>query len=69
MIRSRIVAGAVALFVALFGLIGVRLAEGHDPALAKSAAKQSSTKTTTDQQLTTSPQPTQSVAPVTTSQS
>jgi len=69
-IRSRVVAAAVSLFVALFGVIGVRLASGHDPGLTKTTAKSSSTTTTsTDSQLTTSQQPSQSVAPVTTSQS
>jgi hypothetical protein len=61
-IRSRIIAAAVSLFVALFGVIGVRLASGHDPGLAKSSATQGST-------TSISQQPSQSVAPVTTSQS
>ena len=68
-IRCRVVAAAVALFVALFGVIGVRLASGNDPGLAKSSAKQSSATTPSDSQLTTAQQPSQSVAPVTTSQS
>lgn len=80
-IRSRIVASATALFVALFGVIGVRLASGHDPALSKSTStstsagtnwtspSSSSSTTGDDDQLTTSDQPSQDVSPVTTSQS
>jgi hypothetical protein len=82
-IRSRVIAAATALFVAVFGLIGVRLASGHDPALSTSASKKSTTSTSTssttstsarttsanDAQVTTSQQPSQAVAPVTTSQS
>jgi hypothetical protein len=83
LIRSRIAAAATALFVALFGVIGVRLASGHDPGLAKSATSTTSNSTSTstgtssnssstqsDQpSLTTSDQPSQAVSPVTTSQS
>ena len=78
-IRTRVVASATALFIALFGVIGVRLASGHDPALSKSSSTTSSTgaestsSTSTssddDSQLTTSDQPSQAVSPVTTSQS
>jgi small neutral amino acid transporter SnatA (MarC family) len=59
LIRGRVVAGAVALFVAVFGGITAQLVSGHDPALAKSKA---TTTTTTQQQDT-------SLAPVTTRQS
>ena len=73
-IRTGVVASATALFIALFGVIGVRLASGHDPALSKSSSTTSSTNTTStssddDSQLTTSAQPSQAVSPVTTSQS
>jgi hypothetical protein len=72
-IRTRVAASAAALFVALFGLIGVQLASGHDPALSSSASNARSTTTTTtdegDDQLTTSDEPSQDVSPVTTSQS
>jgi hypothetical protein len=57
LIRMRVVAGAVALFVALFGGITAQLAAGHDPALSKSTT---STTTTT---------PANALAPVTTKQS
>jgi hypothetical protein len=69
LIRGRVVAGAVALFVALFGGITAQLASGHDPALAKqSTTKQSTTKQTTPS--TTTPTSTPStLAPVTTKQS
>jgi hypothetical protein len=80
LIRSRIASGAIALFVALFGVIGVRLASGHDPGLAKSTTSTTSTSTSTgttsssasgDQQpsLSTSGQSSRAVSPVTTSQS
>ena len=45
MIRRRVAGGAGALFVALFLLITVRLASGHDPALAKTAAATASAQT------------------------
>jgi hypothetical protein len=57
LIRTRVVAGAVALFVALFGGITAQLAAGHDPALSKSTT---STTTTTSANAP---------APVTTKQS
>ncbi len=41
-IRRRVVAGAVALFVAAWLLIGVVLVTGHDPALSKQTASASS---------------------------
>jgi hypothetical protein len=41
MIRNRVVGSALALFVALFMVITVRLASGHDPALVKSATASS----------------------------
>jgi hypothetical protein len=53
----RVVAGAVALFVAVFGGITAQLAAGHDPALSKSTT---STTTTT---------PANALVPVTTKQS
>jgi hypothetical protein len=78
LIRRRAIGGAVAVFVAAWGVIGVQLASGHDPALSSSGSSTTgSTSTTTstspstsDQsQLTTSDQPSQDVSPVTTSQS
>jgi hypothetical protein len=75
-IRTRIVASATALFVALFGVIGVRLALGDDPALSTSSTgtssatpNPSSTATDDDSGLTTADQPSRAVSPVTTSQS
>jgi hypothetical protein len=38
MIRRRVAGGGAALFVALFLLIAIRLASGHDPALSRTAA-------------------------------
>lgn len=47
-IRQRVIAGAVALFVATWLLITLMLVTGHDPALAhQSAAKSVAAKTTT----------------------
>jgi hypothetical protein len=77
LIRRRAAGGAVALFVAVWGVIGVQLASGHDPALSSSSGSSTTGSTsttdsesTTDQsQLTTSDQPSQAVSPVTTSQS
>jgi hypothetical protein len=77
-IRRRAVAGAVALFVAVWGLIGIQLASGNDPALKQSdtgtgaTSSSSATTTTTDQgtdQLSTADQSSQDISPVTTSQS
>jgi hypothetical protein len=74
LIRRRAVAGAVAVFIAAWGVIGVQLASGNDPALTTPTGTSTTTTSTTssDQQqtqLTTSDQPSQAVAPVTTSQS
>jgi hypothetical protein len=63
LIRGRVVAGAVALFVAVFGGITAQLASGHDPALAKSKSKSKSTTTSTAKSTTNT------LAPVTTKQS
>jgi ABC-type phosphate transport system substrate-binding protein len=65
LIRGRVVAGAVALFVALFGGITAQLASGHDPALAK----QSTTKQPTPSTTTTTTSTSSTLAPVTTKQS
>ena len=46
MIRRRVVAGALALFVATWLLITVMLVTGHDPALARQT-KSAQTATTT----------------------
>ena len=69
LIRTRVVAGAVALFVAVFGGITTQLAAGNDPALSSSTAKTATTTKTT--QTSTQQQPKQSTAlsPVTTKQS
>ena len=78
MIRRRAVGGAVALFVAVWGVIGIQLASGHDPALSGESTTTGSTTGTTSTSasttrkqtdLTTSDQPSQAVSPVTTSQS
>jgi small neutral amino acid transporter SnatA (MarC family) len=66
LIRGRVVAGAVALFVAVFGGITAQLASGHDPALATSKSKSATTTTTT---TNTQQQEDTSLAPVTTRQS
>jgi hypothetical protein len=64
--RRRLIAASVALFIALFGGIGIQLASGHDPALKSSSAAR-----TTTQPTATSSQPTSQTTldPVTTSQS
>jgi hypothetical protein len=66
LIRTRVVAGAVALFVAVFGGITAQLAAGKDPALSSSKAtsKRSATTSTTTQQKQDT-----TLAPVTTKQS
>ena len=64
LIRSRVVAGAVALFVGVFGGITAQLASGHDPALSKSASASTTTNTTKSTPATTT-----TLAPVTTKQS
>ncbi|HEY0631490.1 MAG TPA: hypothetical protein VGC98_05515 [Thermoleophilaceae bacterium] len=77
LIRTRVVAGAVALFVAVFGGITAQLAAGHDPALSKSTTATTTTKsatTTAAQPSTTTATTTQQkqdtpLAPVTTKQS
>jgi hypothetical protein len=75
LIRRRATAGAVAVFAAVWGVIGIQLASGHDPALSSTSGSTTSTSTTTsssttDQaELSTSSQPSQAVSPVTTSQS
>ena len=66
-LRRRLVAGSVALFIALFAGITVQLASGHDPALSSTSSKAAVTQQSTPSTVTAS-QAT-SVAPVTTSQS
>jgi hypothetical protein len=77
-IRTRIVASATALFIALFGVIGVRLALGDDPALSTTSSTSSATPSSSnpassenddDSGLTTSDESSRAVSPVTTSQS
>ncbi len=53
-LRRRIIAGAVALFVASWLLITVVLVSGHDPALAKKSAAASTASTSTSGTSTTS---------------
>jgi uncharacterized membrane protein YgcG len=43
MIRRRVIAGVVALFIATWLLITVMLVSGHDPALARQAASAATT--------------------------
>lgn len=52
LIRARVVAGAAALFVAVFGGITAQLASGHDPALAKSKSKSTTATAAHDTSLT-----------------
>jgi cytoskeletal protein RodZ len=47
LMRRRIVGGAVAVFLGVWGVIFTQLATGHDPGLSASSAKQSTTSTTT----------------------
>jgi hypothetical protein len=46
-LRRRVTAVAVALFVAIFGVMTEQLVTGHDPALAKSAATTATRTATT----------------------
>jgi hypothetical protein len=71
LIRGRVVAGAVALFVAVFGGITAQLASGHDPALAKQSttASSSAKPTTTSTAKSTTTSTANTLAPVTTKQS
>ena len=78
LIRTRVVAGAVALFVAVFGGITAQLAAGNDPALSSSKSTTTATaastatkptKTTTQQQQSRAQQKSTAVSPVTTRQS
>jgi hypothetical protein len=72
LIRGRVVAGAIALFVAVFAGITAQLASGHDPALSTSStttAKATTQQQGTQQQQQSSQQQSNSLSPVTTSQS
>ena len=79
LIRKRVVAGAVALFVAVFGGITAQLASGHDPALSASSSTRTNTtstanttnatSTTNTTDTTAAQQQDKSLAPVTTGQS
>jgi hypothetical protein len=53
-LRRRIVAGAVALFVASWLLITIVLVSGHDPALAKNSAASTTASTATSGTSSTS---------------
>jgi hypothetical protein len=78
-IRARVAAGAVAVFVAVFGFLFGQLSSGNDPALASSSTTSTTTSSATDQSASNDnsavqSQPAQtysspSPAPVTTSQS
>jgi hypothetical protein len=46
MIRHRVIAGVVALFIATWLLITVMLVTGHDPALARQSANTAASTTT-----------------------
>ena len=65
LLRRRVVAGSVALFIALFGGLYVQMATGNDPAVkpTQQVASASSTTASSTQQTQTPS------APVTTSQS
>jgi hypothetical protein len=56
-IRTRIAAGAAALFIAVFGGLTVQLASGHDPALSTTSSKAGVTTTTSQPQSTASSVP------------
>ena len=64
MIRTRVVGGSVALFLAMWSLIAVVLITGHDPALAKKTVTVSSAADTSTKAAGTS---TTSTAAATTS--
>ena len=53
-LRRRIVAGAIALFVASWLLITIVLVSGHDPALAKNSAASTTASTATSGTSSTS---------------
>jgi len=74
LIRTRVVTGAVALFVAVFGGITAQLAAGDDPALTASSTVKATkttktTKTTTQQSQQQQQHQSTAVSPVTTRQS
>jgi hypothetical protein len=52
-IRTRVAAGAAALFIALFSGLYVQMASGHDPALARSTQVASSPSTSQSAPMTT----------------
>jgi hypothetical protein len=54
MIRRRVIAGAVALFVAAWLLIAVALASGHDPALSRRTATVATSVSSSQSATTTS---------------
>ena len=71
MIRHRVIAGSVALFVAVWMLITLMLVTGHDPALARqrTASVRSATTTTTTPSATTPAASSTTTAATTTSPS
>ena len=69
LIRKRIVAGAMALFVAVFGGITAQLAAGNDPALSSSKARATSTARSSTATATTQQNQATTLTPVTTKQS
>ena len=68
LIRKRIVGGAMALFVAVFGGITAQLAAGNDPALSSKATATSTARSSTATATTQQKQAT-TLTPVTTKQS
>ena len=55
MIRRRVIAGSVALFVTVWMLITLMLVTGHDPALARQRTASVRSATTTNTNTTTTP--------------
>jgi hypothetical protein len=62
-IRKRVAAGAVALFIAVWVLITVRLATGHDPALAAAATRRATVALPATSTASASGDPSSSTAP------
>jgi len=77
LLRKRVVAGTVALFIAVWTVIFVQLASGHDPALSRTSTNQTGTTgssnstsaATTTSSSSTSASGSTSTSPITTSQS
>ena len=65
-IRTRVAAGAAALFIALFSGLYIQMASGHDPALPASSAQVASAATSSSSSGTTSSTTTRDSTPMTT---